>query len=558
MAGTVERTLALKLIADVGDLGKGLKGAERRLGGTAKAFAKWGKAFAGAAILGGLEKLATSVVDGVAAFREEQQAVRNFTQTAKRMRVPTRQAADALDRMADRAVNLGFDDGDMIRGMDAFVRKTGDIEKATRLNALAMDIARAKGIDLAAAQKQVDQIYNGSARVLKAYGIEGKKGMEAVDAARRVERGKAAAWAKNHPMEVLAGKISDSWADVVGNLARGNLGGALAAGQKLARQLTRGIFGWTDKEGKRHKGLWDRLFDATPDKQGKPRGIVNRLGQDIADEVGKVDWGKSLSGALTTALDGLKAGVESGGIAQVAAVGGAIATAMFGVSLFIDAAMAMLKAPGWLTNKALAAAISVAAVPVGKAFAVAAFVAETFVGVLKGMFNGLTETDGWAAFKGVVEGVGTKVGTALQVGLVAGLTAGLILLIGDELRKALTGALEGLGLGGVSDLLNLNPIQHQPPRSDRRKGFARGTAGTAGGWSWVGERGPELLRLPTGTQVLNNRRSMAAAGGTNVFNFTVNVPPTADQATIGATIMRAIDAALGSGYRFRNPVKGPA
>src|SRR6266498_4178083 len=38
-------------------------------------------------------------------------------------------------------------------------------------------------------------------------------------------------------------------------------------------------------------------------------------------------------------------------------------------------------------------------------------------------------------------------------------------------------------------------------------GYARGTGGAAPGWAWVGERGPELVRMRGGETVLNHRIS---------------------------------------------------
>jgi hypothetical protein len=47
---------------------------------------------------------------------------------------------------------------------------------------------------------------------------------------------------------------------------------------------------------------------------------------------------------------------------------------------------------------------------------------------------------------------------------------------------------------------------------------------SASGWSWVGERGPELMYLPAGTSVHSNRESMAMAGnGEIVIPVTVEV-----------------------------------
>lgn len=421
MAGTAERTLALKLISDVGGISKGLGQVDRRLGKTAKAAASWGKAFAGALVIGGLERIATASIDGVKAFREEQQAVRNFQKTVKAMGAPIGKANKALDLMADRAVNLGFDDGDLIMGMDMFVRKTGDIEKATRLNALAMDIARAKNISLADAQRQVDQIYNGSARVLKAYGIEGRKGMEAVEAARRVERGKAAAWARKHPMEVLLGKVSDNFADVVGNLASGDFDEAMKAGQKLARNLTRGIFGWTDKEGKRHAGLFDRLFDSTKGKDGKAKGIITRLGDDIADAITNTDWNQ----VFTDVLTGVKGFIDSGAAGTLAQVAGALALGLFAVDAAVTALTTLFSVPKLMVKGVVGAITTVGVSIAGTMFgaekvttAAGSAIAGTITKAAEGKAVGAAAAGAGLSIGGIIAaGIGSLIAGAIVAGL---------------------------------------------------------------------------------------------------------------------------------------------
>lgn len=53
---------------------------------------------------------------------------------------------------------------------------------------------------------------------------------------------------------------------------------------------------------------------------------------------------------------------------------------------------------------------------------------------------------------------------------------------------------------------------------------AAGTSNWRGGLSWVGERGPELLNLPRGSQVIPHNRSMAmAGGGTSPTQITLNL-----------------------------------
>lgn len=52
---------------------------------------------------------------------------------------------------------------------------------------------------------------------------------------------------------------------------------------------------------------------------------------------------------------------------------------------------------------------------------------------------------------------------------------------------------------------------------------AQGTDFWRGGLTWVGERGPEIINLPRGTQILSNQESMALAGGVNnTYNITID------------------------------------
>lgn len=55
-----------------------------------------------------------------------------------------------------------------------------------------------------------------------------------------------------------------------------------------------------------------------------------------------------------------------------------------------------------------------------------------------------------------------------------------------------------------------------------QKGYnAGGTQNWRGGWTWVGENGPELVNLPRGSQVLPAQESRQATGG-DVFNITID------------------------------------
>lgn len=79
-------------------------------------------------------------------------------------------------------------------------------------------------------------------------------------------------------------------------------------------------------------------------------------------------------------------------------------------------------------------------------------------------------------------------------------------------------------------------------------GFAEGTNYAPGGMAWVGERGPELVNLPRGSQVIPNGRSMAMAangngGGDIIIHNQINVPP-GTSADVAPAIAREVTKEL--------------
>jgi hypothetical protein len=60
------------------------------------------------------------------------------------------------------------------------------------------------------------------------------------------------------------------------------------------------------------------------------------------------------------------------------------------------------------------------------------------------------------------------------------------------------------GFAKVLRSLSGNPLPYAPPMDDLAGLYADGTSSSASGWSMVGERGPELVKLPAGSQVIPN------------------------------------------------------
>lgn len=74
----------------------------------------------------------------------------------------------------------------------------------------------------------------------------------------------------------------------------------------------------------------------------------------------------------------------------------------------------------------------------------------------------------------------------------------------------------------------------------RLTGQATGGETTRAGLSWVGERGPELLNLPTGAQVIPLSKIGGGSGGGTTFNISVNAGMGTDGAALGEQIVTAI------------------
>lgn len=79
---------------------------------------------------------------------------------------------DALLAQAQAAVKMGFDDEAAAESLAKLYQRTGDLTKATELNNIAMDLARAKSIDLESASRLVGMVMSGNGRALKEFGIE--------------------------------------------------------------------------------------------------------------------------------------------------------------------------------------------------------------------------------------------------------------------------------------------------------------------------------------------------------------------------------------------------
>jgi len=89
--------------------------------------------------------------------------------------------------------------------------------------------------------------------------------------------------------------------------------------------------------------------------------------------------------------------------------------------------------------------------------------------------------------------------------------------------------------------------------SIKKASFAGGTMGAPGGMSLVGEQGPELAKLPTGSQIFTSNQTRQMVGGTTV-NIPVTINGNASPATVGllkdelSTVARRMEDAIRYGH----------
>lgn len=98
--------------------------------------------------------------------------------------------------------------------------------------------------------------------------------------------------------------------------------------------------------------------------------------------------------------------------------------------------------------------------------------------------------------------------------------------------------------GSTLGTYNSNPLLQSHPK------HATGTSYWKGGTTWVGEHGPELLTLPSGSQITPNGKSMSMMGGSSV-NISVNIAGNvigneAYANELGAIISGKLMAAMGN------------
>ena len=137
--------------------------------------------------------------------------------------------------------------------------------------------------------------------------------------------------------------------------------------------------------------------------------------------------------------------------------------------------------------------------------------------VISSTMSAVNSTVGaFGKFTDILAGVDTKALTTTGIILaVVGALIALAVVIGVIVGK-------GNDINKTMDSVSssINNVGAAAQRASKPRYNARGTPFFEGGETWVGEDGPELVQLPTGSRIIPNRQSRNPSGDT--YNITVN------------------------------------
>lgn len=122
-------------------------------------------------------------VIAVKAAADAQAEMAKVDQIVKTMGGNFDETKNKIEEAAASTIQLGFDDETAAVSIARLYQRTNDFNQALQLNTIAMDLARAKNLDLEQASQLVGMAFGGNAKLLKQYGIEideNKKPLEAL------------------------------------------------------------------------------------------------------------------------------------------------------------------------------------------------------------------------------------------------------------------------------------------------------------------------------------------------------------------------------------------
>jgi len=190
-----ERTTTLAVILKDGaskgmrELNKTARTLEKTAGKLNAPFAAAAKGFAiaaGAAVVVGGAMFAAAK----AAAEEDASIARLNAAISANTKITEAQSKE-MDAAVEARQNLAFSDDALRDSLSRLVPRTKDVSKAIELQAIAMDFARLRGVDLSTASDLVGKVFSGNTSILSRYGFTVEKGTTATQALAMIQKAAA-------------------------------------------------------------------------------------------------------------------------------------------------------------------------------------------------------------------------------------------------------------------------------------------------------------------------------------------------------------------------------
>ena len=162
-----------------------------------------------------IEELNLKIKDSTAALGETTKKYVDVTKSVSFTSEALAEVKKKIEEASLATVKLGFDDEATAVSMANLFQRTGDVTKAIEYNNIAMDLARAKNMDLESASNAVGLVLSGNTKILKQFGIEideSKTPIEQLGELQQRLAGQSQAYAETFPGQLAV--ITESWSNM--------------------------------------------------------------------------------------------------------------------------------------------------------------------------------------------------------------------------------------------------------------------------------------------------------------------------------------------------------
>lgn len=546
------------------NLNKTARSLEKTAGTLNAPFAAAAKGFAIAA--GAAVAVGGAMFAAARAAAEEDASIARLNAAISANTTLTDEQTKQMDAAIEARQNLAFSDDALRDSLARLVPRTKDVSKAIELQAIAMDFARLRGIDLSTASDLVGKVFSGNTSILSRYGFTVQKGTTATQALAMIQKaaaGQAEAYGKTTQGALESIQIAiDNTVEDIGRVVL----------PILAEVLTT----FRDEIMPRIKEFGIAFANAFTQAIDKLRPFITTMVTQVLPAV--IAVGGAIIGTLVTALTELGKFIGDNTGLVLALVG---AYTAFTIAVNLAATATRLAATAMGVFNAILAMNPIVLVVAAIAALVAGFIIayntiEPFRTLVDSLFK---------AFQPIIKVVvdlALLIGTTIvrAFGLAVSVVSELAKVLWDDGNGPLAVALNAIGkvfeaitapirffiglvegaIQLVQTLLNLANnlpfiggfLPAQGTRTKRESGRALGGPVTGGQQYMVGERGPELF-VPnqSGSIVPNN-----ALGGQ--INVTVQAGAFLGSSDDAREFARRIYGALNDEARRRGTVLGGA